>query len=55
MRRILRDAPLDGRELVFRALRMSRFMVGSLPGVGRLDRFWRHIRRAPSTVWALRT
>lgn len=36
--RIVRDAPLDGRELVFRGLRMARFFAGSLPGVRRLTR-----------------
>lgn len=48
IRRLLRDAPLDF-DLVFRGMRIARFVAGSLPGVGRLERLWRTMRR-PTAV-----
>lgn len=43
IRRIVRDAPLDGRELFFRSMKMARFIVGTLPGAGRLKQSWRSL------------
>jgi len=48
LRRILRDAPLDVHELVFRGLQMARFVSGSLPIAVRFERMWRSIRRLPT-------
>jgi len=44
MRRILRDAPLDFRGLAFRGFQTARFIVGSLPSVGRVERAWQRLR-----------
>jgi radical SAM superfamily enzyme YgiQ (UPF0313 family) len=43
IRRLLRDAPLDF-DLLFRGMRIARFIAGSLPGAGRLERIWRSMR-----------
>ncbi len=44
MRRILRDAPLDVRGLAFRGFQTARFIAGSLPSVGRVERTWQRLR-----------
>jgi hypothetical protein len=44
MRRILRDAPLDFRGLAFRGFQTARFIAGSLPSVGRVERTWQRLR-----------
>jgi hypothetical protein len=43
IRRLLRDAPFDPG-FVFRGMRIARFVAGSLPGAGRLERVWRGVR-----------
>jgi anaerobic magnesium-protoporphyrin IX monomethyl ester cyclase len=52
IRRLLRDAPLDP-DFVFRGLRIARFIAGSLPGAGRLERAWRSMRSLPAAATAL--
>jgi radical SAM superfamily enzyme YgiQ (UPF0313 family) len=54
IRRIVRDAPLDTRELLFRGLRMGRFIAGSLPGVAYLESLRRSLSRPRSIATALR-
>ncbi len=59
IRRILRWAPLDGREMLLRGIKQARFMAGGLPSVGRLGRAlhrvrgWMHDPPAPrEETWA---
>ena len=44
VRRLLRDAPVVDADFFFRGLRIARFVAGSLPGAGRLERAWQRMR-----------